>query len=126
MEMEMEMQEELFAVEAHAGDLAASLLDRLTAAACALEEAAARLEAVPLEAAASGRETELARLLADAETTIATLKAGRKTAPAGVTTLLAKEGPTVELGSLDAALGSLSLEQRIAVKAGLMRSGLIG
>jgi hypothetical protein len=32
----------------------------------------------------------------------------------------------VGLGALDAALVSLSLEQRIAVKAGLLRSGLIG
>ncbi len=43
--------------------------------------------------------------------------------------LLAKQGVVVEsleAGALDAALVSLSLEQRIAVKAQLMRSGLLG
>jgi hypothetical protein len=43
--------------------------------------------------------------------------------------LLAKQGVTVdsiEAGALDAALVSLSLEQRIAVKAQLMRAGLLG
>jgi hypothetical protein len=44
-------------------------------------------------------------------------------------TLLAKQGVTVdsmEAGALDAALVSLSIEQRIAVKAQLMRSGMLG
>ncbi|WP_157466458.1 hypothetical protein [Edaphobacter aggregans] len=43
-------------------------------------------------------------------------------------TMLAKQGVTVdsvEAGALDAAMSSLSLEQRIAVKAQLMRSGLL-
>jgi hypothetical protein len=76
---------------------------------------------------ASTREAELERLLAAAEAELAGLKAGRKTQPAGVG-LLAKDGGEagVGLGALDAALVSLSLEQRIAVKAGLLRSGLIG
>ena len=55
--------------------------------------------------------------------------AGRKTLPASMATLLAKQGVTVdslEAGALDAALSSLSLEQRIAVKAQLMRSGMLG
>jgi hypothetical protein len=46
-----------------------------------------------------------------------------------MTTLLAKQGVTVdsiEAGTLDAALGSLSIEQRIAVKAELMRAGVLG
>jgi hypothetical protein len=52
----------------------------------------------------------------------------RKTLPAGMATLLSKQGVAVEsleAGSLDNALASLSLEQRIAVKAQLLRSGLI-
>ena len=40
--------------------------------------------------------------------------------------MVAKDGVAVEAGALDAALTSLSVEQRIAVKAGLMRSGLLG
>jgi hypothetical protein len=43
-------------------------------------------------------------------------------------TMLAKQGVTVdsfEAGALDTALTSLSLEQRIAVKAQLLRSGLL-
>jgi hypothetical protein len=46
-----------------------------------------------------------------------------------VTALLAKQGVTVdsmEAGAVDAALVSLSVEQRIAVKAQLMRAGLLG
>ena len=43
--------------------------------------------------------------------------------------LLAKQGvalESLEAGALDAALVSLSLEQRIAVKAQLLRAGVIG
>ena len=125
MEMEMEVREE-------AGVIA--LVDRLTAAAGLLEHTVERLAGreIDLEASfgrAASRETELERLLAEAEATIASLK-GRKTVPAGVATLIAKDGANdgraVELGALDAALVSLSLEQRIAVKAQMLRSGLIG
>ena len=46
----------------------------------------------------------------------------------GRKTLQAKGAGAVEglEGGIDAALGSLSLEQRIAVKSQLMRSGLLG
>jgi len=84
------------------------------------------------------REVELEQKLAAAEAQIAELKAaayvptevtnGRKTLPAAMTTLLAKQGvslDSIEAGSLDAALGSLSIEQRIAVKAQLMRAGML-
>ena len=102
------------------------MMDRLRAAADALEAAADRLAAVELKAS-STRESELAERLAEAETTIATLRASqaaRKTTAA--TTLVAKEGVAIEAGALDTALSSLSLEQRIAVKAQLMRSGFLG
>jgi hypothetical protein len=84
------------------------------------------------------RETELEEKLMLAEGKIAELQArraagfpayGRRTVPAPLTSLLAKQGVNVdslEAGALDAALVSLSLEQRIAVKAQLMRAGLIG
>jgi len=73
----------------------------------------------------ASREAELEQKLAEANATIASLKAGRKTLPAGVASLLAKDG-AADLGLIDTALGSLSIEQRIAVKSQLMRSGLIG
>jgi hypothetical protein len=43
--------------------------------------------------------------------------------------MLGKQGlaiDSLEAGALDAALGSLSIEQRIAVKAQLMRAGVLG
>ncbi len=110
MEMEMEVNDEMTVA-----------MDRLAAAASVLEAAAERLASVELQASHG-----LEQRLAEAEATIATLRAqGRKTAPTGGA-LLAKEGVAVEAGALDAALVSLSLEQRIAVKAGLLRSGLLG
>jgi hypothetical protein len=85
----------------------------------------------------SRREAELAEKLAVAERAIAELKAAgaqnalnplRKTMPAATTEMLAKhgigEGP-VDVRTLDAALASLSLEQRIAVKTQLLRAGAI-
>jgi hypothetical protein len=45
-----------------------------------------------------------------------------------MTNLLAKQGlalDSIEAGTLDAALASLSLEQRFAVKAQLLRAGLV-
>ncbi|WP_142988177.1 hypothetical protein [Granulicella rosea] len=90
------------------------------------------------------REAELERRLAEAEATIASLRAqaatavapARKTLPAGVASMLAKQGLTGEsvggleagalaLSQVDGALISLSIEQRIAVKAELLRAGLL-
>jgi hypothetical protein len=84
----------------------------------------------------SHREMELERRLAQAEQRIAELSAQegraasvRKTLPASTTQLLAKQGITelgsIEAGALDAALVGLSLEQRIAVKAQLLRAGAL-
>jgi hypothetical protein len=47
--------------------------------------------------------------------------AGRKTAPAS----LMARGEGADAASVDDALRSLSLEQRIAVKSGLLRAGLL-
>lgn len=56
--------------------------------------------------------------------------ATRKTLPPLVTTLLAKNGvetdASIETAALDAALVSLPVEQRIAVKSQMARAGLIG
>jgi len=141
--MEMEMKDELGAT-----------VERLAAAAGLLEQAVERLAqrqsefAVDAEASIGRivatvegrREAELEEKLATAEAKIAALQAatasvpgtvtnGRKTLPTAMTTLLAKQGVTVdsiEAGALDAALVSLSMEQRFAVKAQFMRAGLLG
>jgi hypothetical protein len=56
-------------------------------------------------------------------------RAGRKTLVPLVNTLLAKsgmgEGVQIEAGTLEKALGGLTVEQRIAVKAELARAGMI-
>ena len=133
--MDMEMKDELGA-----------FVQRLAAAAGLLEQAVEKLTARQSDAEASiGRisatvEAEIEERLAAAEARIAELKAsaayvpttvtqGRKTLPVSMANLLAKQGVTVdsmEAGAVDAALVSLSLEQRIAVKAQLMRAGLLG
>ena len=139
--MEMEMKDEL-----------GSAAERLFAAAGLLEQAVERLaqrqNEFSLDAEASigrivataGREAELEAKLAEAEAQIAELKSaadsvsglvtnGRKTVPVAVTNLLTKQGvsaESIEAGAVDAALTSLSVEQRIAVKAQLMRAGLLG
>lgn len=77
----------------------------------------------------ASREAELAQRLSDAEKTIAELRAssssreGRRTLP--VSLLAKQDGTSPEPAALDAALATLSLEQRIAVKAQLLRSGLM-
>jgi uncharacterized protein (DUF885 family) len=141
--MEMEMKDDL-----------GMTVERLAAAASLLEQAVERLaqrqSAFAVDAEASigrivatvdaRREMELEEKLAAAELKIAELQAraatsapvavsGRKTLPTAMTNLLAKQGVTIdslEAGSLDAALVSLSLEQRIAVKSQLIRAGLMG
>ena len=114
--------------------------ERLQAVTVALEAAAAKLaeqqqSVGPIVAAVeSEREAELERRLEEAEARIAELTAaaataGRKTLPSGMASMLAKQGVTVEsmeAGAIDAALSSLSIEQRIAVKAELQRAGLLG
>jgi hypothetical protein len=137
--MEMDMKSELVVT-----------LDRLAAATGLLEQAVERLGLKQMAFAENAeatinrivatvdahREAELEEKLAVAELKIAELQAretthssGRKTLPSAMTSLLAKQGVTLEsleAGTLDAALVSLSLEQRIAVKAQLIRAGLLG
>jgi uncharacterized protein (DUF885 family) len=140
--MEIEMKDDLGAT-----------VERLAAAAGLLEQAVERLAqrqsdfAIDAEASIGRivatvegrREAELEEKLAAAEAQIAELKAaaahvpdsvtnGRKTLPVSMVNMLAKQGVTVdsmEAGALDAALVSLSMEQRFAVKAQLMRAGLV-
>jgi hypothetical protein len=83
------------------------------------------------------RESELADKLAAVERELAEVKAAapqnvlnplRRTMPAATAEMLAKHGigdGPVDVRTLDAALNGLSLEQRIAVKTQLLRSGAI-
>jgi len=122
-------------------------VERLAAAAAALEQAMQRLSQRQQESETTiGRisatvEAALEERLAAAEAKIVQLEAeaaakhapeevtnGRKTMPAAMVNMLAKQGVTVDsldAGALDTALGSLSIEQRIAVKAQLMRAGVL-
>lgn len=88
-----------------------------------------------------GRAMDLEKKLAAAEQQITDLQARieassaaptqspRRTVPASTAQFLAKQGiatlDSVEAGALDAALDGLSLEQRIAVKAQLLRAGVL-
>jgi hypothetical protein len=129
-------------------------MERLEAVAATLEQTAERIAEQQATLAAqaqqsvgrivatveSAREAELERRLAEAEARISELTAaaapvGRKTLPVGMATMLAKQGvpleaggtfASMEAGAIDSALASLSIEQRIAVKAELMRAGLLG
>lgn len=135
-------------MEIEGNDVLNASVERLNAAASLLERAIACMELraaetgevqkiiAEVEPGFSERELELERRLAQAEQQIAELRAQeskaastRKTLPATTTQLLAKQGITslesIEAGSLDAALSGLSLEQRIAVKAQLLRAGVL-
>lgn len=137
-------------MEIETNEVLQASFERMNAAANALERLVASLE--QREAIATGevqkivaeverggysqRELELERRLAQAEQQLLELRAQeskaasiRKTLPATTTQLLAKQGITaldsIEAGALDAALIGLSLEQRIAVKAQLLRAGAL-
>ena len=121
---------------------------RLEAAAALFERTAALMEERESEtsgevrkivaAVETSREAELQKKLEAAELQIAELRAqmetqpksARKTVPVSTAQFLARQGisslESVEAGALDAALNGLSLEQRIAVKAQLMRAGVVG
>lgn len=127
---------------------------RLEAAAALFERAAALIEQQESErtgevrkivaAVETSRETELQKKLEAAERLITELQAQietqieakaetpksvRRTVPTSTVQFLAKQGiaslESVEAGALDAALNGLSLEQRIAVKAQLLRAGVV-
>jgi hypothetical protein len=134
--------------EHNASETAMEATERLQAATERLEKTVVWLEerqaamtgdvariVATVDATADARQRELERKLEAAEQQIAELKAqaagssGRKTLPVATMQLLAKQGigsvDGLEAGSLDAALTGLSLEQRVAVKAQLIRSGAL-
>ena len=116
--------------EVHCGKTVAWLEERQAA----MTGDVARIVAT-VDATADVRQRDLERKLEEAEQQIAELKAQaaakseRKTLPVATMQLLAKQGigsvDGLEAGSLDAALNGLSLEQRVAVKAQLVRSGAL-
>ena len=145
--MEMEMKDDLgVTVErlAAAAGMLEQAVERLAQRQSAFAEDAeasiGRIVATVGATVEARREAELEQKLAAAEAEIASLRAaaasvpaevtnGRKTLPVTMVNLLAKQGvsaDSIEAGALDSALGSLSMEQRFAVKAQLMRAGLLG
>ena len=84
-----------------------------------------------LEQKLEAAEQQIAALQAQMETqrTVSDTKPARRTVPAATAQFLMKQGistlDSVEAGALDAALTGLSLEQRIAVKAQLLRAGVL-
>jgi anti-sigma factor RsiW len=91
---------------------------------------------VELQKKLDAAEHEIAELRAQVEAQLQAkaepkpeAKSARRTVPASTAQFLAKQGITtlesVEAGALDAALTGLSLEQRIAVKAQLLRAGVV-
>jgi hypothetical protein len=138
----MEATERLEAVAEALEHAAARLTEERVALAAEAQEYVGRIVAT----VESAREAELERKLAEAEAKIVELTAsaasvatprlaGRKTLPVGMASMLAKQGVTLELGAagisleagaIDGALASLSIEQRIAVKAEPRRAGLLG
>jgi exonuclease VII small subunit len=138
MQMEMIENNEATALEATVARLAAAAglleqaMERLNERQQNAEATIGRISATvesALEERLAAAEARIAELMATAANTVpATVTNTRKTLPAGMATMLAKQGVTVdsvEAGALDTALTSLSLEQRIAVKAQLLRSGLL-
>lgn len=82
-----------------------------------------------VEASAEAGQTKLENARLEKENRELRQRAGRKTLVPLVSTLLAKsgvgEGVQIEAGTLEKALGTLTVEQRIAVKAELARAGMI-
>jgi exonuclease VII small subunit len=122
-------------------EAAASLFER---AAALIEERQGDVQKI-VAAVETSREAELRTKLEAAEQQIVELRAqiesrpeskpearpqaARRTVPATTAQFLAKQGisslESLEAGTLDAALHGLSLEQRIAVKAQLLRAGVV-
>jgi exonuclease VII small subunit len=122
-------------------EAAAALFER---AAVLIEERQGDVQKI-VAAVETSREAELRTKLEAAELQIAELRAqiesrpeskpeaqpqaARRTVPATTAQFLAKQGisslESLEAGTLDAALHGLSLEQRIAVKAQLLRAGVV-
>ncbi|HYH00096.1 MAG TPA: hypothetical protein VD837_13260 [Terriglobales bacterium] len=102
-------------------------VDRIIAAIEEKEDSSEIAGAAQSDNKLRNRVAELERANADLKAQAA--RAARKTLSPLVSGLLSKNGveeaSAIEAGALEKALGSLSLEQRIAVKAELARAGMI-
>lgn len=82
-----------------------------------------------LEAAMGDLRSRVTDASVQASAAVPAVAGGRKTIPSSTAAVLAKQGVTLEAGSqgaaLDEALRSLPVEQRIAVKSQMLRSGLL-
>ena len=140
--MNEEMMQQLTATAERLATAAESLdrvLGRLDAQQEALNAKVDRIvasveEGEPEEKASNEAAQQLSERVAELEKSNANLKAQaarmmRKTLPPMVSAILAKSaesgGEKIEKGVLDKTLQSLSVEQRIAVKAELARAGMI-
>jgi predicted RNase H-like nuclease (RuvC/YqgF family) len=135
--MNEEMVQQLMATAERLASAAESLdrvLGRLDSQQEALNAKVDRIVAAVDEAPASDASArQLQERVSELEKSNADLKAQaarmvRKTLPPMVSAILAKsgeQGETIEKGALDKSLQSLSVEQRIAVKAELARAGMI-
>lgn len=141
--MNEEMMQQLMATAERLATAAESLdrvLGRLDAQQEALNAKVDRIvasvdEREEVDASASDSTRQLQDRVAELEKSNNELKAqatrmARKTLPPMVSTILAKNGveasgEKIEKGVLDKTLQSLSVEQRIAVKAELARAGMI-
>lgn len=139
--MNEEMVQQLMAAAERLATAAESLdrvLGRLDAQQDALNAKVDRIvaavdERAPYETEHSEATRELQERVAELEKSNTDLKAQasrmvRKTLPPMVSAILAKNdlgGEKIEKGVLDKTLQSLSVEQRIAVKAELARAGMI-
>jgi predicted RNase H-like nuclease (RuvC/YqgF family) len=139
--MNEEMVQQLMATAERLANAAESLdrvLGRLDAQQEALNAKVDRIVASVDERASTGPDREAERQLqgrvAELEKSNADLKAQaarmtRKTLPPMVSAILAKDGEMlgekIDKNVLDKSLQSLSVEQRIAVKAELARAGMI-
>ncbi|MDP9159470.1 MAG: hypothetical protein M3O09_04480 [Acidobacteriota bacterium] len=145
--MEQEMSQQLMSTAERLASAAETLdrvLEKLDAQQEALNAKVDRIVAAVEERIESGNEgrfsarpdnqAELEKRVADLEKTNHDLKAQasrlvRKTLPPLVTALLSKSshegGEKLNAGALDKTLQSLSIDQRIAVKAEMARAGMI-
>jgi hypothetical protein len=143
-----EALERLAAAAERLEQVAEQMIERQIAVAAQAEETVGRIVATvegererELEQKLAQAEARIAELMAGAakETKVEAKAAGRKTLSAGTTSMLAKQGVVLDgleagaghagmlsAGALDGALSSLSIEQRFAVKAELLRSGMLG
>jgi hypothetical protein len=124
------------ALEGSAGRMTAEAGGSVSKITAAIEGGAARGPARGIDGW-SPREAELQRRLDQALGALTALQAegapgerrvsARKTLPAATVQLLAKQGvdvaDAVDVTTLDAALAGMSVEQRIAVKSQLLRTG---